>query len=631
MQPSYFRQTCERGFILVTLPVILLILIGLIGLAVDAGRLYITQQELQASADAAVRSSLGARVAENNPGMLGNNFNEQDYIRDRVEVSFFSNLAERNILRNGSPSSGGRALQNEDNFIFFEDEDDGSLTLVLEPVVQVSTMLVHLILPNNNGVARNNVQVRSTSRIEPANIVFIVDLSESSSCPESGTCNCNGIEQVDADGNPFRDTCRAEAARAGPDVSLRYERIREALLNFLQGFDDSRDRIAMVFFNNVAWTVVEFKGIGAGGIPERGFDPDEFRVELENIFERKEVAPPGSVVPIGNTNITDGLLVAFEHAHESGFIDQEIPVSYILLTDGAPTAASLVLDNGEDVLVFGVEWSEVTPTFTSRHSGPGHFVKRQDYREEYLENQNFKFNAPLTVNLDPWGVGDENSVPDPFLHTRFLADCHQADTDPDTARLVADMPGDNGRSEDRLRAFGACLDNTWSSRLPCPLNVNECPRIGQNLDLATSLHDPFFAGETIGPRTAENSYRQIFYISAIEAANMMRERGGILYTVGWGGIPVFDPLDPFQTILDEGNLKPYFLSNLANDYYNATSINEEGVVTPLHPEFPDETQSYQDKKEGGQSIGAFYQAPDAQAVETALNLIARQIKLRLIQ
>jgi hypothetical protein len=628
MQQSYFRNTGEQGFILVTLPVILLLLVGLIGLAVDAGRLYIAQQELQASADAAARSSLGARVAENNPGMLGNNFNERDYIENRVRTSFFSNLAERNILRNGDSSYGERVLINENEFMSWRDEADGSLTLILEPVVEVSTMLVHLILPDNNGVSRNNVRVRSTSRIEPANIVFIVDLSTSSACPESGTCLCNRIRTAGPDGTPIViPTCKEEA---GQNLSLRFERIREAILNFTRGFDRDRDRIAMVFFNNVAWTVVEFNEIGVGGIPRRGFDPDDFTAVLNTIFDKNDngrFSLPNPIVPIGNTNISDGLLMAFEHANESGFVANQTPVSYILLTDGAPTAASIIPQNiGEPVLAFGIEWINETwingtLTSQSRHSGPGHFVLREPYREAYLSNQDFRFNAPLTVNLSASQSGSENSASSLFLDDSFIADCHSASDLND----IADMPGNDGISQVREDAFRPCLGSSWLSELPCPLNV--CPQIGGGLTLRNSLFDSRLVGLPSTPGT----FREIFYLAAIEAGNMIRENGGTLYTVGWGGLPASGSTDPFQNIFDEDNLKPFFLSNLANDYYNANSIDDQGNVTENHPRFPGETETYQGRKEKSHSIGAFYQAPDAQAVQTALNLIARQIKLRLIQ
>ncbi len=638
----------DHGFILISLPLVLLILIGFIGLAIDAGRLYITQQELQASADAALRAAMGARVSEANAVFQAQD--EQEYIRERVETSFFANLTERGILLQGDPGIGGRVLVNANQEGFIDIDSNrisGTLSVSMAPIVNVSTMLIHLLsLLDEFTESRNNVRVRSEVQIQPANIVFIADLSESSACPESGPCFCNSPAPVDADGNPLPPlSCREEANAAG--LSLRFERIREAFLNFIDGFDTERDRISLVFFNNIAWNVVPFNPVGAGGIPRPGFNPQHFENAFNHVYERTEIrlGDVNAIVPMGNTNITDALLEGFRHAQERGFVSNNVPVTYILFTDGAPTATSLVPTHpramGEEVLVLGVTWNccsteqdyhrwRVPFNSISQWASPGMFINPVAYRNAYQNNSLFRLIAPLQPNLDNW----DDPTP-PFLTQDFIASCH-INAGPHFAANVAYFPWDDGHSIERSRAIRRCIGDNWESRLPCRPGPNpnhsDCPFLGRYLDLYQSMFDPIFSTTTTyqGSMDYNNSYRTMFYLSAVEAANLIHRNNGTIYTLGWGNpIPVTD--DPYQTIIDEGNLKSVFLSKLANDFYGAHNIDAAGNVTPLHPSFPNESMSYQLKRTRGHKIGAFYQAPDAVGVQTSLNLIGREIRMQLLQ
>lgn len=651
-------QTREQGFILVTLPFVILIMLGLIGLAIDAGRLYITQQELQASADAALHAGVGARVSESNPELRKRD--EVDYIRDRVETSFLANLAERGILTDGVLKMGGRKLRNADNFDNYFDSDvndnEGTLTVRLTPEVEVSTMLIHLLSMGNDDINGNDnsiniVRVNVDIRIRPANIVFIADLSESSACPEQGACLCNQPAQYDELGNILpKVNCRQEAN--AQNLKLRFERIREAFYNFIDGFDDRRDRISLVFFNNVAWTVVPFKGAG-GGIPTPGFNKAQFEAVFDNVFFQDEV-PGGNfsaVVPRGNTNIADGLLEGFREAQRSGLVDlggDSLAVSYILFTDGAPTATALVPDGtNDDALVFGLtlnccdnavdnqKW-KVPGTDPAQWASLGIFVDRKLYKESYENDNAFRLSAPLSPDFDNW------DNPDPaFFTSTVIANCHR-NAGLASASKIAYFPWSNGQAPERDSAASWCLpSSTWSATLPCRIptagNHQGCPKTGAHLGISASLYDPFVHNqldpsfEFNDPTLYNNSFRTIFYLSAIEAANFMREHRGTVYTLGWGDpIPVI-PNDPYQIIIEEGQLKPVFLSNLANDYYGAHQIDAHGVATALHPGFPAESLNYQEKRTQGHSIGSFYQAPDAQGVQTSLNLIARQIKMKLVR
>lgn len=638
----------STGFILITLPFVLLILLGLIGLAIDAGRLYITQQELQASADAALRSAVGARVSEANGIFQAQE--EQDYIRERIEASFFANISQRGILLDGERTIGSRILKNarDANFISFNnDVSTGVLSVSIEAVVDVSTMLIHILsIVDEFDTSRNLVRVRAQVQIQPANIVFIADLSESSACPETGPCLCNSPTLYDNDGNLLPPISCREEANAGGQL-LRFERIREAFLNFLDGFDNRRDRISLVFFNNVAWTVVPFNPIGVGGIPRPGFSPDRFEEAFFSVYDKSEtpVGNPNVIVPIGNTNISDALLESYRQAQEKGFIDNNVPITYILFTDGAPTATTIMPTHDrafeQEVLIFGINWRccdnnadygrwRVPRDTISQWASPGMFIDYQRYKSEYINNPLFRLLGPLQPNLDNW---DDPSPP--FLTQEFIATCH-INAGPHFAANVAFFPYDDGNSIERNRAVRRCMGDHWAYFLPCKAGLNPnhrvCPFYRKTDSLTESMFDPIFSTSSpyVNPSQYNNSYRKVFYLTSIEAANLMRGNNGTIYTLGWGNsLPVTN--DPYQSILDEGNLKSVFLSNLANDFYGSHQIEPSGVARPLHPSFPEESMSYADKRRRGQAIGAFYEAPDAVGVQTSLNLIGREIRMKLLE
>ncbi|HMO17507.1 MAG TPA: pilus assembly protein TadG-related protein [Oligoflexia bacterium] len=596
----------ERGIILIVFPVVLILVLLIIGLAIDSARLYHTQLDAQTAADAAVLSAIGARAGERDQQFIPDRDNwesTRSYIHNRAERTLRHNLRERGISWMGEVLSGDRIARVViDPNISVRDEGSGRISVQVNPRIHVPTLLLGVLGPfvsetsssNNSFMMKNDVGVRARSEIAPANIIFIADLSDSSRCPEEGPCNCNTNNRFEP--NTGREISCSE--EAGPDRKLKFQRMRESFSNFVKIFDPTRDRIALVFYHNFAWVEVGFPANGSA----RGFNPVALDDAFNRVYETDAEAQAAGrtvgsyYVPKGTTNISDGLLTAFEHAIQTNMIANNERVQYVLLTDGAPTAMRVSNRLGADVLNFSLVWSRPVagPNGTSifeAYEGPGHYNTTSQYKSEINRT-----NAPLIVGP---GV--------PIVHG-----CH-GPTYPNVWSPI---------DESRAGAAKWCTKNqvNWQYDTVCPNGTNVNRKCKQ------------FTGTNVTTASiATGEFKQMYYHAAIQVAELLRQNRGTIYAVGWGPKSVASATDPYQNLADGMNLKPVFLANLANDYYLFKSEN--------HPEFSfPEYKKYEDRKIKDkasnirkEAVGSYHNPENAAQLTEALELIARTIKVRLIK
>jgi hypothetical protein len=595
----------ESGVILILLPILMLTILIFISLAVDSARLYQTQLDLQTAADSAVLAAIAARAAEIDETFT----NDQNYIERRVNQSMLQLLRERNISLSTTkekPKDFERGVINENRLTYSGTGDDTNFFVQAQPTAVVGTLLMGRLSSFFNGNKDPNqkdsirtISAMARTRIIPANIVFIADLSESSRCPESGTCNCTteGAEK----------TCREEANGG----SLKYERIQEGLKFFLGAFDEERDNVALVMFNKAAWVEVPFQSAN-----NRGFNREQLVKSFNKVFEDEQTAvnegfglvPGDHYVPRGTTNITDALITSFEHVVASGMIENKLKVQYVLLTDGAPTAMRGVINNIDSlnsVLIFKGITDENGRQFNVTYEGPGYFTPSEVYKAN-MQNRTL---VPLipAINDDVHNCYGINGERRPEVYSIDI--------------------------ESRESIASECLGG--EIKIPCP----NSPGVNMEICEASSL----ILGDLTGS-IEDGTFKKIYYHTAIQAAQVLRQHRGTIYTIGWGESDI--TTDPYGNLIDGVNVKPFFLSNLANDkdgLFSIINLNSS-IKSPLDAaedfDFPQyrKPEIRQNKSTSGtfrkESAGAFYNPrPDDNGVELrkSLELIAREINAKLIE
>ncbi len=590
----------EAGVIVIIFPFIYVAILLLIGLALDSARLYHTVLDLQTAADSAALSAVAARAGETDSNF--NSMSTIQYVEKRVNLATSLILEERNI--DTDPDAANYDFNRVANPLItniHQTTPANDLFVQVRPSASVPTFLMYRLsqligrgVGSTQGDNKQDLRVVARSRITPANIVFMADLSESSRCPEIGPCDCN-VE------NSGVGTCSNEATMYGPNVKLKYQRIKEAFEFFISALDQQRDNVALVFFNNSAWVEVPFK---AG----RGFVPGEFTAAFDKVFEldSQTTLPVGQYyVPRGNTNIADALLTSLHHASQSGLIERKLKMQYILLTDGAPTAMrGTVVSEVEtlDALNFNLIFKKrITNAqgqmFDVTYEGPGYFTPAYHYKHTYQGAYVNRTVAPL--------------MPKDNTGYYMINQCYEG-----RRHEVYDM---NTHVREDIATY---CSNTQAAYIFCNPELHH-PGIRREVCQASHYKINFI--DTI----ADGTYKKFYYHSAMQVAQVLRQHKGTIYTIGWGPPATADDL--YGDIRDGSNVKSIFLSNLANeqdgefardfDYYGyrPLALRKVNVFNGLFVK---------------ESVGAFYNPRgDDHGVELrkSLELIARQINARLIE
>lgn len=609
----------EKGAIIILMPFIVIMLISLIALAVDSGNLYRTKLELQTVADTSTLAAAGSYVSETNdlyrfppPGFNPLIFG-QNYLENRTRLGVQSGIEYQNIgLGNNAQDPDSRYL--DPDYIIHKGVmvalENGAYVVRTDPLVQVPTLLMQVFQEGKT----TGIEVNVRARIAPANVVFIADISSSSLCPEVGPCICQTAARRDLVTGDIL-TCPQEAIneglRRGIVVRQKFERMAEAFLRFLRAFDSARDRVSLVLFNNSAWTAVPFSST-AGGAITFGFDTNDFINVFSSLVDKDDtrVGTSGFIAPKGSTNISDALYAALEESARAGLLNMDSDVSYILLSDGAPTAMRFKMQGaGEDLLSFNVAWTQEIRDqdtndliATNSYFAPGAFMDTLAYKS--LPDS--RMNPQIAPNLLPTEYLNDPLVP-------MILPCH---SDYAIALELA-----NADIDVRANGVSFCVGASWRLESICPSLVANRGGRCSNVSYGSSAS----VRDSLDPGPAY--YRNLYYFAALEAARLVRINRGTIYTVGWGNAIAIDPSDPFQNPDDDASLKSVLLADIANDELAASAGVHPGFGNANYNSY----EGLQSRDPGVEKRGAYYEAPDTNKVEEALKLITRKIKLKLLR
>ena len=313
----------------------LISLLLVVGLAVDAGRLFLCQRWAQRAADAGAYAG-GAMVATRNPFTLN-----WPLSRGRIPSPGFEGfgiLVEQVVrsnlrLRNVAPALNASVDQFSLRGLVGADGGEASalnssgggrdVTITVTPLnglpgrpetvaidVKVKLRAQFFILPILPGFQRfQDVEASARTEVDPGIVSIMVDTSAS---------------------------MMAVATPGGP---TQIDLLKQSLSQFVQLFDPARDNVSLTGFGTAAQ---ELSGFTTSGGDEGGFDLAAINASI------------GSLAAGGSTNYSDALIHSYVQAGKlrsakPNFYDRA-EMSYVVFGDGSATASRLFLTSPQAAL-----------------------------------------------------------------------------------------------------------------------------------------------------------------------------------------------------------------------------------------------------------------------------------------
>ncbi len=559
----------EQGAVLVMGAFVIAILLAVAGLAVDSGRFYHARLQLQKAADAGALSGLGATV---------------------IDFDTFSTLATVAERKQFIETKALRAATENLRVAGFDISDP---KLEITPTYNFSTgtlrvdasssqksllaLAAPMFLLNTDSLMESTgLSVVAEVNRKPANISLVLDVSSSMECPSFGSCRCNTALRDPS------ESCAEEAALLG--VNQKITDLSQALYQFLDLFDTVEDRINMVSFALIADLRVPLRPIDPlTGKAHRGFDRAAF-----NNFS--------SVSPGSSTNPSDGLMTAYQDFLDSGVANGPEEVSYILFSDGAPTAARFLISSpksgmeantsstlgSHDYHHYSIVWQDSTVSRT--WVGPSLFFKEHH-------------------TLDP----KYNSAKAPVGN--YTPSCHH----PLVPVGSTEAPSDDTKFE---AVFTDCINNFGFHMPMTPGKI-----YGDDMKSGTS-------------KDFSNHWREQYFNNTIQLSDFLREKNAMVYTIGLGQqqniAADISRGDPYQGINSVLHRKDIFLSRAASDYIEAHDELSRPYLG-VHPEFSyNGYKSYEALKySSNPKFGRYFATPNSQELTGIFKSIAQKVLLRL--
>ncbi len=380
----------ENGIVMVFVAISIVSLIGIIGLAVDGANLYRAKLLTQKAADAAVFAVLGQLTADqgNTTGNSAPSGNEPK-LESALEAHFLQNIAL-------APRIG---VELSDYVISTKEVDVDAERVQLIVDFTVDTFLLGVL-----GISDTALKVASTAAKSPSVIVFVVDASGSMLCsspadppnpgeptppapPINSACLCDEfilnqegqpeLERANCISPGFLDDYVAgnETFDNGAPIGIpKINKVIDQLENFVERFNPTKDRVGVIAYNSSA-TV--FHSVCPDPNNECKFDNNYTFDKPTLIYQIKQIAidvglnvtdidaisdnpnNPENVAKFLNlsqspSNAVSGLMEAFwdveklykhvpafERVDSNPYFNRNI--SFVFLSDGAPTAARLFL------------------------------------------------------------------------------------------------------------------------------------------------------------------------------------------------------------------------------------------------------------------------------------------------
>lgn len=539
----------EKGAVLVLFLFIFAALLALAGLAIDAGNLYRARLQLQKAADAGVLAGIGTTIVD----------------RQKIELAIETRA---NAVRNDNLALAGIELHNSTAETHYNTDTE---QIVVHANAEIDFLLMDavpfFILGLDQAPSKALLSAVAVGKRAEANIALVLDYSFSMDCPGTGNCSCQTPDR----GN---QTCAQQAAQLG--VNQKVDDLRAAVLTFLNYFDPDRDRISLIPFSTAAQVSIPVKVS-----PDRGFDTASFQ---------DYITGSSKITPIGNTNVCDGFMRAYADMRTGKIIDNADPrddqqVAYVYFSDGAPTAARLLLTNPKavsgidspglggsyDYIHYTVEW--VNPA--GHFAGPSQLIKTPGIPFNYAVGTPVVGSTPAcSVMYTP----PTDKIPDAQAQVPY------ADS-----------------------VFAACVNNL-------------------------GFHMPYQAvpvyGSEYGGTEPFTSWREQYYNCAVETGDFVRDHNGLIYVVGLGN-PAAELQDPYQDVNDTLSRKDIFLTRMALDCDGTSKhLDFDFGQTGGNNAKPRTWADY--AKDGRAKCGAYLKTTNSAELESLFKRIAMKIRLRLL-
>jgi hypothetical protein len=583
----------EHGVVLILMALTLTAFIAVIGLAIDAGNLYRARIALQNAADATALATV------NYVSMKGKISLEESWGvatgTDSDKVAAMNNhlnpkaliLAKANLEEAGLPhlADGVHEVASVAPTTFvirpINDPDPSVFDYQITVQRKVDYLLMHSVQIGNIGW-NQSITTSATSRRRIANVALVVDISSSMSCPKTGVCDCL---------TPMADGTRPACPGVG---SRRFDDLIDAVRDFLMMLDIDRDKIVIVPFN--------IYGIALDAQAEKTAHCTAAQLPsacIQSIADAlKQDYPPATL-----TNIFDGLLQGW-----ASLRDQTTHVSprasYLLFSDGAPTASRFLFSDA----------AAIAAKLGVRQSGHNGTVDSQLGNYDYTS-----YTISWRDDANNIVAGPSVLVPTDSITGFSSSDPRQIDRGPSQSCLdglscagnpnlscapVVNAAGDVPTAGQQV--FGECV-NTLEAHMPgMPTNV---------------YGSDYLSGIASNPGFKD--WRQQYYNGAIEMADFIRTKKGVVYVVALGDkVAAPDPNDPYENIDEYFHRKDIFLNRLALDLKGA---EVSGPQFSYHG-----YDRYEDLSAMSPQQGVYLPTHNPADVKLLFTRIARKILLRLV-
>lgn len=570
-------SSAERGAIIIFGPFVLAIVLLFSAVAVDGVRLYHARFSLQKLADMAAIGVVGYTVQD---GMLRvlDRFDVEEAVE--MEDEDLTTLAREIVEVNASYLQWAPAeltVSAEQIPPRTADQVFGIRVSVERdvPLLLINRMPFFLFETSSPGDQRRLSAVAESGR-KRANVSLLLDVSRSMQCPSFEPCTCLSSRR-----NPNED-CPSPH---------KIDTLEEATKEFAKRFDIATDRLHFVPFQllSLTYSVRELLLIaGATGAWNGPTNPSEIGNAIPEAVDAMLRALVTRHPPEGNTNFSDALYEAYRR------MASEIPnplesAAYVLVTDGAPTAATLDFANPRSL----------------GQSPPGSGNRR------YVSWTNDFFNSEGRVSV-PAALASRDSFVNLPGDGMGYRDAHPPSIDP--LRCPAQSPVPRNPTE-------AEVQNAANQAFACVADLG----FNLNKPNGDKIRDPnnnpilFGSGPGSGNPGLIN-WKQQYFNATIAQADSMR---GIIYVIGIGE-PAPIGTDCYQNADDSQSRHDVFLARLANDYYLGKQLNN-------HPECDFTGALSYDSWRGAtnRKEGRYFPISPSENLRTRMQEIYRQIAIQI--
>lgn len=610
-RPS-FSASGERGVVIPLIVVVIIALLTVIGLAIDSGNQYRAQVALQNSADAAALSTVnyltlkGRMNLERQWGITSANANAAApniQVREAALSARLLPMAQA-IARANMYMAHLPHLNDGKHQVDMPAETNklklGATIGVNGPVYEYSTavtrnvdyLLMNLI-PIISGKA-NRLHASAKARRNSTNISLLLDVSDSMRCPKDATTPCTCLFPA---ANGTRPACPASGAR-------RFDDLVEATAELLKLVDLDRDEVHFVPFNISAMA----RTVGGSGPLSLAA---EFGVDLTNITSAQLDAFAGYLAgiypPMSATNPSDALLQAWALMNS---VNPGEPSTYILFTDGAPTAARFLFSSAAAATgkLQKSTSGYMTPTGTLTYDNSLGLYDYMHYTVEWVDEANvFRAGPSLLVESG-----------------KLLANARQTQLyNPPLTR------------PEKPTRTGGCQEGL-SSAPPVSATATASSAAAKTFACVNSLelHLPSDPASLYGANYNQAAdtlqyWREQYYNATIQLSDFIRSKKGVLNVVGLGARSNSTKLDPtkdaYELIDDNWGRKDNFNTRLAFDLKNRNSAWKEFSYNGY--------KSYDALIQGGVSerAGVYYPTHNSADIKLLFTKIARKLLLKLVE